>query len=749
MKSMQKKFFTFGLLIIFFVVAGLIIQYLCLNNKITKDRKIILTQANEQLSRGIEGIIKYYSQYTIAASEFILINDKTEDEIVGFLKGLKKNNPAIKTIYFGNLNNKVIATSDWVPPASYILKERPWYIKAIENKGIAISQLYVDALDNNLVVSISKPVYDNANTLLGVVSLDISIEKITEMVKNTTINGIGYSFLADGEGNILAHPKYKYQSDSDLINISSIGDGINSKIRNSDSGQIEIEFDGDNGYLTYSLIANTDWIIANFMSLRDIKDNNRDIWRMFFIALAITIIILALLTYLQKKNFLEPIYKLDKDIKMINVENNIAYRLQIEDKDPFIDIRNTINIVLNKTHEYFEQIEQDREEILAQHGELVESYGQLTAIDQELQLQYDRLVESEEELAYLSYHDQLTGLYNRRFFEEELHRLDVFRNLPISIIMADVNGLKLINDSFGHKDGDKLIKNVADILKDGCRQDDIVARLSGDEFVIILPKTDTKGAEDIIERCKNLSKNKSFLDDKLLNMELSISYGIGTKYTDDADIAEVLKIAEDNMYANKLFESPSMRRKTIETIIKALYEKDKREEQHSKRVAMICKDIGIQLGMNEVNLKEIETVGLLHDIGKIVINEVILENFDSFTKDELMEMDKHPEVGYRILNSVSEMTEIAKYVLYHHERFDGNGYPKGLKGEEIPLVSRIVAIADAYDFMVSCRSYEKVLSDEEIVKEFINNAGTQFDPKLVKIFIEKVLKFNLKEEKND
>lgn len=340
----------------------------------------------------------------------------------------------------------------------------------------------------------------------------------------------------------------------------------------------------------------------------------------------------------------------------------------------------------------------------------------------------------EHKLEYLSYHDQLTGLYNRRFFEEEISRLDEEESLPLTIIMADVNGLKLVNDSFGHAMGDELLKKVVEVMKKGCRKKDIIARLAGDEFVILLPKTDIYEAEQIVKNIKTLA-----LKEKVGSVDISISFGYETKSNKEEKILDILKKAEDHMYKKKLFESPSMRGKTINAIITTLHEKNKREEQHSYRVSKLCKSMGRALGLPEDEIKELKTVGLLHDIGKIAIEENILNKQEKMTDEEWEKVRRHPEIGYRILSTVNDMSEMAEYVLAHHERWDGMGYPKGLKEKEIPLQSRIITIVDSYDAMISERSYRNALPEEVAIEELKINAGSQFDPELVRKFIEKVL----------
>lgn len=345
-----------------------------------------------------------------------------------------------------------------------------------------------------------------------------------------------------------------------------------------------------------------------------------------------------------------------------------------------------------------------------------------------------RRKELEINLEYLSYNDQLTGVKSRRFYEEELKRLDVKENLPLTIVLGDANGLKLINDSFGHIAGDELIHKIAEIIEKECRPNDVVARLGGDEFVILLPNTDTDETEKIIK-----SINKSALKEKVQNLDVSISFGYETKRYEEEDIQDIFRKAENYMYKRKLFESSCTRGKTIETIINTLNEKNKREEQHSVRVSELCKKMGEVLELPERKIHELKTAGLLHDIGKIAIEESILNKTGKLDNEEFKEIKRHPEIGYRILSTVNELSEIAEYVLLHHEKWNGEGYPKKLKGEEIPLESRIIAIADVYDAIISDRSYRKALSKEFAIEEIKRNADIQFDPRLVNVFIDKVL----------
>jgi diguanylate cyclase (GGDEF)-like protein len=296
--------------------------------------------------------------------------------------------------------------------------------------------------------------------------------------------------------------------------------------------------------------------------------------------------------------------------------------------------------------------------------------------------------------------------------------------------MMDLNGLKLSNDAFGHQKGDELLIKTAQVIKETCRQDEIVSRHGGDEFVILLPKTSEEEAEVLLKRIRQRAK-----EIKIDPIEISFSAGIATKNEETQDINKIFKYADDKMYRQKLYEDKDNSGNIINAIIKTLNEKNKREEEHSKRVSEIAGKIAESLGYTEEKIKEVKILGHLHDVGKVGIKESILNKDGKLTEEEWKIIKTHPEIGYRILSEINEFSELAGYVLAHHERYDGKGYPKGLPCDEVPQLSKIISVADAFDAMTSERTYKDKMTTEQAVEELKRNAGTQFDPEIVEAFI--------------
>lgn len=341
----------------------------------------------------------------------------------------------------------------------------------------------------------------------------------------------------------------------------------------------------------------------------------------------------------------------------------------------------------------------------------------------------------EDEILYLNYHDVLTGLYNRRYFDEKIELLSKENDFPISIIIGDINGLKQINDALGYFHGDELIIAISKIMNGYITEPGIVARTGGDDFSILLPGVSNAEANNLMMQIES-DCNEYISEAKNVMYHTSISLGCATKTNERDSLVSTIKNAEDNLYRNKLLQKKSIHSSVISSMITALQERSQETEEHALRLSELCKAVGHALNLNGRQLDDLELLSVLHDIGKIGIKDSILNKPEKLTDEEWREMEKHPEIGYRIAISSPGLEPIAYYILTHHEHYDGNGYPQGIKGNNIPLISRILAVVDAYDAMTEDRPYREAMTQEAALIEISKSSGKQFDPEIVKIFID-------------
>jgi diguanylate cyclase (GGDEF)-like protein/PAS domain S-box-containing protein len=339
----------------------------------------------------------------------------------------------------------------------------------------------------------------------------------------------------------------------------------------------------------------------------------------------------------------------------------------------------------------------------------------------------------EEKLRYLSLHDTLTGLYNRVYFEEELRRIEKMRYKTVGIISCDLDGLKLVNDTLGHDRGDILIIGVAKVMRECFREGDMVARIGGDEFSVILPNASRAILESSCQRIREALARYNVDHPEL---PLNISLGFAVNNGESVNMKDLLKEADSNMYREKLYRKQSIRRSITQTLVKTLKEKDVLTEEHVDRLEKLLTDLAVLAGLPESTITDLRLLAKFHDIGNVGVSDQILLKKGPLTPEEWTEMQRHSEVGFRIALSAPELNPIADWILKHHEWWNGQGYPFGLKGKEIPIECRLLAIVDAYAALTSVRPYRKTFSPEEAMAELRNRSGSQFDPELLKKFIQ-------------
>jgi diguanylate cyclase (GGDEF)-like protein len=355
----------------------------------------------------------------------------------------------------------------------------------------------------------------------------------------------------------------------------------------------------------------------------------------------------------------------------------------------------------------------------------------------------------------LAERDPVTELLNSRglarALDRELARSRRFGR-PFSVVAMDLDNFKLFNDVHGHALGDQALRQVATVLKEAMRRSDTIARQGGDEFMAILPETTTSSALECVRHIKEAMHTIGFRVGAEKAVPLSISFGISSFPTDGRRVGELLAVADSNVYRSKQSGgncvTPSVGQEegeepaevgvftVLEGLVVAVDNKDHYTRQHSDDVTRHALALADQLGLSSGTIRPLRIAGLLHDVGKIGIPDHILRKPGSLDPEEFEAIKQHVTLGEVMIKEIPDLNDILAAVGSHHERWDGGGYPRGLAGERIPLLGRILAVADAYSAMTTDRPYRKALGEVEAREEMRRVAGTQLDPSLVQPFLD-------------
>lgn len=367
--------------------------------------------------------------------------------------------------------------------------------------------------------------------------------------------------------------------------------------------------------------------------------------------------------------------------------------------------------------------------IMTEDGQYLGRAITLTNITEEAELQG--------RINFLTFHDSMTGLYNRNYLDEEIERLNTNRQLPISIIMADLNGLKIVNDLMGHAEGDEIIRMSADVLRNATRSEDIVARVGGDEFLIFLPNTDAEGAEQISQRIMAACGRRATKLGKL-----SMAIGHYTKYDPFEHIRLCITKADEDMYAKKSL----MKAKFYEDCFNHLYRRMAEHPYEGMQVTTRVRDFMAEMCLLDATtkafVKEAVMLSEVYDIGMICLNEGVYTNRIFNDNDKRM-MRRHCETGMRIAEMSHHYQKVAKLIPYHHHRYDGLGANDGIKGDLIPLLSRLLAVVDTFVALTGDRLYREPMSVKQASNEIAKGSGNQFDPWAVDLFFKALHKIGL------
>lgn len=640
--TIQREMFLIGFLFLFSVsmlLSGIVLALLYRNSM--DDAKNALRACNSQIVTYTEGMFhENATLLQLLARDKSIIHAATSDPapVVAIYDSLFERNSNVTYIYSGYEDGSLII-NNYPTPQDYNATLRPWYRAAMATDGVA-RLVYSDAATGDWLFSQCIKLMDQMGDVTGAIAIDCSNESITRQLLTKYQYASQRSFIIDQDGTVLIHP-----NEVEINRLLS--DYMDAPTWNSivfgQSNYAEYLKDGIKAMSYLERIPETRFFVVTAIDAHEVTEPI--ISNTFFLLLLITVLSAVLGLLLSRvliRRFARPIMELGGRIQ------NLAEGRT----DPARDIRFS-NAEINGIAQSIEVIVRD----IAHREELRKA------------------------AEYLSFHDSMTGLYNRRFFEEEIRRLDVKRNEPLCLVCCDVNGLKLANDVFGHAVGDRLIQAVADCLRRGCRVDDILARVGGDEFALILPRTSAADARKVIMRIR-----AGFPKEPICGAVVSASLGYAAKTGRDQPLDDVLKAADEMMYERKQKESLVMKRRTIQNIIEAAQSEGLVQDLTETETRLLDSFAQALCPESLPLLKEsyrLRRIGLCTLVLSYGVAPDAIER-------------RHTEIGYRILSAFDDYRSIAGYVLNYREHWDGSGEPAGLAGRDIPLLSRIMSVTEGY-----------------------------------------------------
>lgn len=379
----------------------------------------------------------------------------------------------------------------------------------------------------------------------------------------------------------------------------------------------------------------------------------------------------------------------------------------------------------------------------------------------QLNKQKEDLIRTNKKLQGLATTDGLTGLLNHRAFQDTLSKClkEAGPYNPVTLLLIDIDNFKIFNDHYGHQVGDSALKLLSRLMRSYFNGHGNVARYGGEEFVVILPDTNHKKGYTLARHlCELISSTPLKISDQE-EAKITVSIGLASYPKDASDRENLIRFADRALYKAKEQESNKVQMyysvleelreniesdqdlmKIIHTLNTIINTKDKYTYGHSERVMNYASKLAQHMGLPKDDIHNITIGAFLHDIGKIEISGEILNKPGKLNAEEFEAVKKHPLIGAEIIQPIKSLKKAIDFALYHHERYDGSGYPFGLKGEEIPLYGRIAAVVDSFDAMTTKRPYQNVKTTEEAIEEIKKCSGTQFDPKIVDYFVDLYLK---------
>ena len=607
-----------------------------------------------------------------------------------------------------------------------------FFIQAIkiENGGVYYGHPELSLRSQKWVIPVSTPVFDRKGRQAGIIYVQIYLDNIKKLIRGT-IHAEDIMFVIDNDGHLIAHTQKETDSTLPLVLTEGGGDSFKSVINRMVSGEggyRQFYYSNRPAYISYNIIPGDKY--------------NQNIWSIGVITFEETIY-----AGISVKRYI--LFLLSASSVLFAVAGILGWRIS----RPVNELTTASVAMSNGDLSTRVSIKRDDE-----FGQLGTAFNKMAASIQT----------SHNELVRLSSTDGLTGLYNHREFQNRLEG-EIGRSIRhksiLSLLMIDIDRFKKINDIYGHQSGDKVLSAIGAAILDEIRSSDFAARYGGEEMAIVLPETDPSDARIFSERLREKIMNTAVTVLETETVSVTVSIGIASFPEDASGKGELIEIADQALY----FAKKKGRNKTIlyRETFKSVLEKNPSEAEtllvqaeewifkdlatavearlpykrgYFDAVNNSATQVGKMLKLGEEVIKELQMVAMLYEVGALDIPADILLKPGPLTEEERTIVNGHPELSVKLLSNVLKIQKVLPAIKHHHERYDGAGYPSGLKGEEIPLLARIICVVDAYHAMISVTPYHKKMTGQEAIEELRRKAGTQFDPHIADVFIEYIKK---------
>lgn len=595
--------------------------------------------------------------------------------------------------------------------------DKAWFQEALTGVS-AISEPHFVLSPPKLVVVFTAPVFSRGK-VSGVVAGQMNMQHIWDVLDSAKIGSSGYIVAVDRNGDLVSHP------DKDLILTRLLPQTDD---ESSLEGQASLKNEKGDELVGQTAPVNVlGWEIVALQADGEVHAVVRDAMRTIVVLGTVVVALVVVTSFVLSTEITRPINSLAATMRGFTSGQ----------KAPHVP------------HAGLREIDQLTISFNAMATDLDVSTQSLKDANEELEQRYHELADARHQAAT----DSLTGLLNHRSLQEALAKAfdgNTNNGNHLAVLMMDVNGFKLFNETYGHQAGDTVLRQVAEVLKRTCRPSDIVGRYGGDEFMVILPETDRPAATETANRLIAALAEERVFTRSGEQLPLAMSIGLAAAPDDSGHKEELLAHVDASLYQAKqssgsalvthgeplaLISSRETPLGLFETLVRAVDMKDRYTRRHSQLDAEFAVELARAIGLSEGAQGALRIAGLLHDVGKIGVPDHILKKPGPLDSEERAVMQQHVVLSTLILQGVPTLRDVSDAVSCHHERWDGAGYPRGIKGASIPLLGRILAVVDAYSAMILDRPYRKALSEEEALLELQRNSGTQFDPELVAAFV--------------